>query len=133
MFGALTGGVPADQAFDRAKAAVGDLYGQAKAVVGDLVDSLSPEQIEAVAKATPEQQQEIQENVKSSSTQGFSQPDIFGFSPTTTPESVTLENGVTVTPMSNGMNEITMPDGRKTTQNPDGTINSFSSYALRGN
>jgi len=49
------------------------------------------------------------------------------------PESVTLENGVTVTPMSNGMNEITMPDGRKTTQNPDGTINSFSSYALRGN
>ena len=43
------------------------------------------------------------------------------------PESVTLENGVTVTPMSNGMNEITMPDGRKTTQNPDGTINSFSS------
>ena len=84
MFGALTGGVPADQAFGRAKAAVDDLYGQAKAVVGGLVDSLSPEQIEAVAKATPEQQQEIQENVKSSSTQGFSQPDIFGFSPTTT-------------------------------------------------
>ena len=41
--------------------------------------------------------------------------------------SKTLENGVTITPMSNGMNEITMPDGRKTTQNLDGTINSFSS------
>ena len=97
MFGALTGGVPADQAFDRAKAAVGDLYGQAKAVVGDLVDSLSPEQIEAVAKATPEQQQEIQENVKSSSTQGFSQPDIFGFSP---PSIAAKENLVDIFSMS---------------------------------
>jgi len=29
--------------------------------------------------------------------------------------------------MSNGMNEITMPDGRRTTQNPDGTINPFGS------
>ena len=42
----------------------------------------------------------------------------------------TLANGVTMTPMSNGMNEITMPDGRKTTQNADGTINSFSSYDM---
>ena len=54
-------------------------------------------------------------------------------------ESKILENGTTITPMSNGMNEITLPDGRKTTQNADGTINSFSSFdlyspsALRGN
>ena len=73
IFGAITGGVPADQAYDKAKS-----------VVGDLVDRMSSKDIEAVAKATPEQQQEIQENIKASSTQGFSQPDIFDFSPTTT-------------------------------------------------
>ena len=71
IFGAMTGGVPADQAYDKAKE-----------VVGDLVDRMSSKDIEAVAKATPEQQQQIQENVRSSSTQDFSEPDIFDFGET---------------------------------------------------
>jgi len=68
VFGALTGGVPADQAYDKAKS-----------VVGNLVDRMSSKDIEAVAKATPEQQQEIQENVGSSPTQGFSTQDFFDY------------------------------------------------------
>ena len=68
VFGALTGGVPADQAYDKAKS-----------VVGDLVDRMSSKDIEAVAKATPEQQQEIQENVRSSFTQDFSTQDFFDY------------------------------------------------------
>ncbi len=68
VFGALTGGVPADQAYDKAKS-----------VVGDLVDRMSSKDIEAVAKATPEQQQQIQENVRSSSTQDFSTQDFFDY------------------------------------------------------
>ena len=72
IFGALTGGVPADQAYDKAKS-----------VVGDLVDRMSSKDIEAVAKATPEQQQEIQaqlqgppELTQMDTTQGLNQTNV---------------------------------------------------------
>ena len=102
-----------------------------------LRSAFSPDTAASPAQSVT-QQSPVQgfEDAKSQFSTGVSRPDVNlnvkpskglqGFFDEATPDSPVP--GVSVDPLADGMSRLTFPDGRTTTMNADGTINSFGLY-----
>ena len=124
---AFTGGIDPTQAAAKAAAtanAVSDYFSSKPS---------APAQAQSVTQQAPVQGFE---DAKSQFSTGVSRPDvnlsiskgkgIADYFSEATPDNPVP--GVSVEPLSNGMSRLSFPDGRTTTMNPDGTINSFGLY-----
>ena len=124
---AFTGGIDPTQAAEKAAAtanAISDYFSSKPS---------APAQVQSVTQQAPVQGFE---DAKSRFSTGVSRPDvnlsiskgkgIADYFSEATPDNPVP--GVSVEPLSNGMSRLSFPDGRTTTMNPDGTINSFGLY-----